>query len=237
VRFSAFAVACFSLPTLLDLNLGNVSTFVLLAGAAAWRWRERAGVVAVALSAAVRPQAGLQLAWWALRGRWRPLVAAVAAGVVLVAATLPAVGVAGWEAYARLVVNLRGAGAASSDVGFAALAYRLGAPDPVATLAFLGGAVVAVIAALLITRRDREAGFVAWLMASMLVIPLLWPHYLVLLVLPAAFLAGRGRPWGLALPLFAWLPGAALPWVTLLGVVTPALGIGAAGDQRHAHGE
>jgi len=33
--------------------------------------------------------------------------------------------------------------------------------------------------------------------ASLLLSPLLWDHYLVMLVLPAAFLASRGQPWAL----------------------------------------
>jgi len=45
----------------------------------------------------------------------------------------------------------------------------------------------------------------------------------VLLVLPAALLAARGRPWGLALPLLAWLPGPILPLVALGGCWAPLL--------------
>ncbi len=229
IRLSAFGVACLSLPTLLDLNLGNVSTFVLLAGAIAWRWRDGApGGIGAALAAAVRPQVGLQLAWWAALRRWSPFASAAAAAAVLVLVTLPFVGLGAWEAYARLLVNLRGAGPASSDVGFSALAYRAGAPDLVATLAFAAGAAVALLAAALITRRDPEAGFVSTLMATLLVVPLLWPHYLVLLVLPAAFLAARGWTWAIALPLLAWLPDPVLPWVALLATIAPALTLRAA---------
>ena len=41
---------------------------------------------------------------------------------------------------------------------------------------------------------------------TMVLAPVLWGHYLSLLVVPAAFLAQRGRPWALALPLLAWMP-------------------------------
>ena len=97
VRFASFGIACLSLPSLLDLNLGNVSLFVLLAGAASWRWtgassggategsssmsrrsgRTRPAVsrvvgpiaagILAALAIAVRPQVAVVFAWWAWR--------------------------------------------------------------------------------------------------------------------------------------------------------------------------
>jgi hypothetical protein len=72
-------------------------------------------------------------------------------------------------------------------------------------------------------RRDREVGFMVTLTGSLLLSPLLWDHYLALLVLPAAFLAGRGRPWALALPLLAWLPPVTYPAVVLVATLLPFL--------------
>ena len=54
-------------------------------------------------------------------------------------------------------------------------------------------------------RYDRETSFMVTIGATLLLAPLLWDHYLATLLLPAAFLAQRGRWWGLALPLLAWL--------------------------------
>jgi hypothetical protein len=222
VRLGAFGVAALSLPTLLDLNLGNVSLFVLLATAVAWRRREGAGGGIAAIAAvAVRPQVALLLAWWAWGRRTRPLAwAALAGGAMAVGSALVA-GIGGWEAYVRLLGNLRGAGTASSDVGLASLALRGGLAEPLPTLAFAVGAAAAVAGVLLATRRDPEAGFVAATCATLLVVPLLWPHYLVLLVLPAALLAARGHAWGLALPLLGWLPGPLLPLAALAGCWAP----------------
>ena len=50
---------------------------------------------------------------------------------------------------------------------------------------------------------------------------MLCPRYLVLLVLPGALLAARGRSWGLALPLLVCLPGPILPPVALAGCWAP----------------
>jgi hypothetical protein len=57
--------------------------------------------------------------------------------------------------------------------------------------------------------------FVVTAMATLLTAPFMHPHYLVMLLLPAALLADRGRYWGLALPLLGWLPGDSLPLVAL----------------------
>ncbi|MGO9178367.1 MAG: glycosyltransferase family 87 protein [Candidatus Limnocylindrales bacterium] len=239
VRLASFGIACVSLPTLLDLNLGNVSLFVLLAGAASWRWGARrgppgtqaargalgAGVLA-ALGIAVRPQAAILLVWWAWR-RTPPavtaLLAAVGSGVVLVLGSAAVAGVGSWQAYVRLLENITGAGPASSDVGLASVATRAGLATPIPLALFVAGAVLGLVAIVVASRRDAEAGMVAAVLATLLLVPLLWPHYLVLLVLPAALLAARGRPWGLALPLLAWLPGPILPLVALGGCWAPML--------------
>jgi len=244
VRLATFGVACLSLPTLLDMNLGNVSLFVLLAGAASWRWTAHraspgtrgargelgAGVLA-ALAIAVRPQAAILPLWWT----WRrtptataALLATVAAGVVLVLGSAAVAGLGAWQAYVRLLENLQGAGPGSSDVGIASVAVRAGLPDPMPLALFAAGAVLALAAVVVTSRRDTEGGLVATAMATVLVVPLLWPHYLVLLVLPAALLAARGRAWGLVLPLLAWLPGPLLPLVALGGCWAPLLAPAAA---------
>ena len=60
-------------------------------------------------------------------------------------------------------------------------------------------------ALLLSLRREREIGYMVVLCGSLLVVPLLWDHYLATLVVPAAFLAQRlWRPLVL-LPLLSWL--------------------------------
>jgi hypothetical protein len=53
--------------------------------------------------------------------------------------------------------------------------------------------------------------------------PFIHPHYLVLLLLPAALLAERGHWWGLLLPLAGWLPDPVLPFVAPITLVLLAL--------------
>ncbi len=59
------------------------------------------------------------------------------------------------------------------------------------------------------------------LTAPLLVAPFFHPHYLVALLIPAAFLANRGRPWAVVLPLLGWLPGPVLPLVAAVAMVLP----------------
>ena len=59
--------------------------------------------------------------------------------------------------------------------------------------------------------------------ATLLISPLLWSYYLVLLLLPSAFLASRGRVWALGLPLLGWLPEPLLPFVAIAGALLPFL--------------
>ncbi len=240
IRLSVFGIACLSLPTLLDLNLGNVSLFVLLGVAAGWRWTAAlsrgesgaggppgAGLLA-AVSVAVRPQIAIVLPWWAWRGTpasRRALLSAVGAGIVLVALSAAVAGLSSWGEYVRLLLNLRSAGPGSSDIGIAAIATQAGVPAPVPMLLYAAGAALALLALVIASRRDQETGFVALSPATLLVVPLLWPHYLVLLVLPAALLAARGHWWALALPLLAWLPGALLAPLALVACWLPVLAI------------
>ena len=100
---------------------------------------------------------------------------------------------------------------------------ELGFDETIASVALLVGYALGLAAIALSLRRDRELGFVVTASASLLLSPLLWDHYAAMLVLPAAFLASRGRAWGLVLPLLTWLPGAALPFVALAGVWLPFL--------------
>jgi hypothetical protein len=70
-------------------------------------------------------------------------------------------------------------------------------------------------------RRSFETGVVVSLTATLMFGPFFHPHYLVQLLIPAAFLAGRGQWWGLALPLLGWLPGDVLPLVVVAAILAP----------------
>ena len=227
IKLATFGVAALSLAVLRDFALGNVSVLLLLALAAAWRWLDRpAGAVAQALAMAVRPTLGLLLVWQLLRRQWRAVAWTIGAGIVLIVATLPVVGFEGYRDYLTVLRNLGGVMGVERNQDLGTTVLGLGFDQAVADLALLVGYGLGLAAIVLSLRRDRELGFVVTASASLLLSPLLWDHYASMLVLPAAFLAARGRTWGLTLPLLTWLPGPVLPFVALAGVWLPFLAPG-----------
>jgi hypothetical protein len=231
IRLVLLGVAGLSAPVLHDLDLGNVSLLVTLLSAVVWRWVDRPiGAVALAVSMTVRPTMALVAGWWLVRRRWLVLGWAIAAGVLLVLASLPFVGVTGWVDYLTVMRNLADVTGVPHNVDLGSVVLQLGGPQWAALAALFGGYVAAGAAAVLSLRRDRELSFVVVLMATLLLSPLLWDHYLTQLLVPAAFLAARGRTAGLALPLLGWLPAPLLPVVALLGMLVPFLAPGPGGE-------
>ena len=207
VRLATFGVAALSAPILLDLNLGNVSLIVTFLAVVTWRWLDRPlGSITIALSVFVRPTMALIAGWWLLRGLWRPVAWAAVAGLALVLASLPFYGVEPWLEYVVMLRNITDVTGVPRNVDLGSAVLHLGGPEWLASLALFAGYAVAVIAVLLSLRRDRELSFVVAVVATLWLAPLVWDHYFTHLLVPAAFLAARGRPWGLALPLLCWLP-------------------------------
>ena len=134
----------------------------------------------------------------------------------------------------RNVSNVTGV---RSNVDLGSSVLLLGGPMWLAQVALYAGYVIAGLAVLFSLRRDRELSYVVTVMATLLLAPLLWDHYLTMLIIPAAFVASRGRPWAIFLPLLCWVPllsafwivelhGIAefmLPYAALIGLLLPFL--------------
>lgn len=220
IRLLALAVAVVTPPALDDLNLGNVSVVVTFFAVLAWRYLDRPfGGVAIAAALTIRPTMAVVDAWWLLRGRLGSLFWSVAAYAVIAALTLPFVGLGGWIDYLTVLRNLGDITGVARNWDMGSFFLNLGLPSIVATLAVYAGYAIAVGAVLLSLRRDRELGYVVAVMASLILSPLLWNHYMSHLIIPAAFLAKRGRPWGLALPLLTWLPQPLLGFVAVFALL------------------
>ena len=107
LRLAAFGVAALSFGVIRDLALGNVSVLLLLPLAVAWRWLDRpAGSIAQALAISVRPTLGVLLIWQLLRRQWRAVAWTLGAGLVLIASSLPWVGLDGYLDYLTVLRNL-----------------------------------------------------------------------------------------------------------------------------------
>ena len=207
LRLAIFGIACFSAPVLYDIDLGNVSLFVTLTAVLVWRWLDRpASGVALALALLVRPAMGVIAGWWLLRGLWRPVAWTIGTFALIGAVSLVFLRPDTWLQWLTVLRNVSDVTGVKANVDLGSAVLLLGGSDGLAQIALYSGYALAGAAILLSLRRDRELSFVVTLMATLLLSPLLWDHYLTNLLIPAAFLAARGRWWGLALPLLCWGP-------------------------------
>jgi glycosyl transferase family 87 len=223
LRIATFGIAGLSFPVLYDLNLGNLSIIVFALSVVIWRERDRRlASVALAATLTVRYGFAIVLVGWLVRRRLRTILATIAAGIVIGLATLPIVGVGGWLDYMTNLGSLRDISTGPHNLTLGSTGLAFGVPPELRPLLVLGGIglalAVTVFAGL---RRDAETAVVVSLAAAVLFAPFFHPHYLVGLLIPAAFLAGRGYWWGLILPLLGWLPGEFLPLVATAGMALP----------------
>ena len=223
-RAGTIAVAALTFPVWYDLNLGNVSVVLFALSAIVWRYRTSpVAAVALAFAGVVRyPFAIVGLAL-VLARRFRQVASTIVAGLLICAATLAVVGVSGWLDYVRFVGALRDLSGGEQHLSLANTAAALGLPGPSGAWVGLGIAIALAATWMAARRRDFEIAVVVSLTATLLFAPFFHPHYLVQLLVPAAYLAGRGQWWGLALPLLGWLPGEVQPLAAVLGIVAPLL--------------
>ena len=95
--------------------------------------------------------------------------------------------------------------------------------DPWPSLALLASFALAIGAMLFSLRRDRELSYIVTFTATLIASPLLWDHYMTHMLVPAAFMAGRGRWYAIVLPLLCILPQQWLPVIAIVGVLVPFL--------------
>jgi hypothetical protein len=240
-RLSTFAVAAVSFAVLIDLNLGNISVVVFALSAVAWRLLDGPlAAVAHAALVAMRFPFGAFFVVWLVQRRFRMIVMTILAGLGLIAASLPIVGVGSYRDYLTILTGLPDISTGLHNFSLKSTALAVGIPPAVAGLATIAGVVVGLVAiAFAGRRRDADVAFVVTAVATLLTAPFLHPHYLVMLLLPAALLADRGRYWGLALPLLSWLPGDAQPLVALaaLGLLLLPMRESTQRWRRHAGGD
>ena len=223
-RLLVFGLAALSFAVLRDLTMGNVSVLLLLPLVLGWRWLDRpAGSIALAVAASVRVTFGVYLMWFLIRRAWWPLLWMAAAGGVLILLSLPFVGIGGYLDYLTLVSNVSGTTDLVQNRHLTVTALSLGVAADMAWLILIPTYILALGAVIYSRRRDREVGFMVTAAAALLLAPLIWDHYLSITLLTAAFLAQRGRPWALVLPLLSWLPPALLPFVAIATLLLPFL--------------
>ena len=204
VRWLILLLGALDWPLLYSLKLGQVGPILFLLFAVGWRSLDRPGRLgtSIGLGTLIKVQPGLLLAWAALVGRWR--VCLVGAAVIVLGA-LAATAVAGpqpWLDYPALLGRVASPLTTPHNFTPGAIAWQAGASTDVAGLIQVlatAAALAAIVAAVRTTTAD--ASYLVTVVASQLVSPLLWDHYAMLLLLPAAWLFQRGQWWAVAIPL------------------------------------
>jgi hypothetical protein len=208
-----YGAAVLGIPVYGALGVGSIGPFLLLLCALGWRFRDRtiAGVP-LALAAAAKLFLWPMLVWLLVTRRFR----AFAASLMTIGATLAvwaSIDLAGMRRYPetiRLLNDVQRWKSYSVQSLFISLHASALASEAAAGVA----AVVAIMALVLLRRRGDRATFGAAVAAALIATPILWTHYLVLLLAPIALARPRLAPLWL-LPILLW----ATPHPESLGVV------------------
>ena len=205
-------VRCYSLaipsaPVATGLIFGNVTLLLVLAAAVAWRFRRSTWLLAAAVGGGILVKFLLWplVVWLLATRRYRAALASCAGAALATLLAWAAIDFAGLRTYPRLlslVSNLYGPHSWSLVAGGAGLG--LGTADA-ERFAFGIGAAVLVLAIVLARREDGDRrSFIAALCSAILLSPIVWPYYFVLMLVPVAILEPRfGRLW--MIPAAFWL--------------------------------
>jgi len=226
-----YGLALLTAPVVDTVSLGALSSLLLLGVALAWRYRDRPTRAAAAVSVTAVAKLFVWPLWvWLLATRRvRAALEAAMLGLLLVLGGWAAISFAGLRSYPQLLRLLSRIEAAESY----SLAGLLRLTGPGATLLTVVLAVLVVATVTLAARGpdgDRRAITVA-VAGALLVTPVLWLHYFVLLFVPIGLY--RPRLSGLWLvPLGFWLTPLAhsdgSTWRTAAGLLVSAVIVGRA---------
>ena len=205
-----YSVTLAAMPMASSIMIGTLSPFLALGAAVAWRYRDRRWIVAAAITAVVVTKILLwPLAIWLIATRRiRSAATTIGLGIAVTFGSWALLGFDGFADYPHRLGRVAGLEQDKSYSPFALL-RALGLSSGSARLAVL----VLTAAALLVIFRvargtdgDRRS-FVIALIVGLLAAPIVWLHYLVVLIVPLALYRPRfGIAW--LVPLLYWLlPG------------------------------
>jgi len=228
-----YGAAFLWMPVLNASLVGAIGPLLALGLALAWRYRDSPVRTAALVTTLVVSKVFLwPLVVWLVatrRIRAAVLCAVAAAGATVLGWAV--LGFAGFREYPRMLSMLA---EALQNLGFSpvALGLALGAPPEVARgLGIVAGGLALASVFLLARRRGDRAALAAALTAALLLSPIVWPHYFVLLLVPLALARPRFDPVWL-LPLAWWAirgqsEGVAWEIVVGLGVALALAGFSA----------
>jgi alpha-1,2-mannosyltransferase len=200
-----YAAAFLWMPTMSGVLLANVSIPLAFAAAVIWRYRDEVWPPAVALGLTVSSKLLFWplFVWTVVTGRLRATAWAIAIGVGVTLAAWAAIGFDGLTGYPDLLRRLSEIQSENS-YSFVGIAHTLGLPGWAGQAMMLvsGGALV-VFCVVFARRGDDFRSFTSALGASLALSPIVWLHYLVVLLVPMAIARPRfSAVW--LLPVLLW---------------------------------
>ena len=217
VRLIVLLLAALSWPLVYAIKLGQVGPMLLLLFAIGWRWLDRPwplGAVA-GVGTVIKLQPALLIGWALVTGRRRAALIGIAVSGLLAFVATVVSGPQAWLDEASLLGRVSRPVLTPNAFGFGRLAYEAGLSESLATLihwANLG--LVAAVVGLAVWRGSAIASYIAVVIATQFVSPVLWDHYALILLLPVAWLLDRRQWWAALIPLVS---------ATLLIGITPPI--------------
>lgn len=190
-----YAAVFLGMPVQIGLKLGTISPLLMVLLAVLWRYRDRERIAAPALALLVISKLFLWpvALWFVFTRRYRTFVFAVGLSLVLVVASAIPIGARALLSYPSLLqaVSHFEAPQSLSPLGLVtALGLSTGQATAVSWL--IGG--VLLWAAFSAGRRDESKTFRLLIVAALMLSPLVWGHYLVILFVPLALARPRFSP-------------------------------------------
>ena len=175
-------------PTWNELDMASVTAALVFALALAWRYREHAWAQAFALGLAIPAKLFLWplLVWTLATRRYRATILAVAVGLVVTIAAWATIGFDGLLGYVALLRRLTEFEAVHG-YSLSGTASHLGLSNAASyVLAIVIGSGLLGGCLMFARRGDDQRSFALATAAALALTPVLWQHYLLLLLVPLA---------------------------------------------------
>lgn len=202
-----YGVTLVWLPICAGWLTANESLFLMLGLAGVWRWRERPGIAGLltAVMISLKPIMWPVMLWLLVTRRWRASAETVLYGLLLNVVAWSVVGFGQLGAYLHATAKDT-AVAWRTGFGVPALVGHLGAGRTVGIALMLALAVALVVATVYsgFVRRNEVQALTLTVALTLVASPLVWGHYLTLLLVPLALLRPRLN-WLWIVPVLMWV--------------------------------
>jgi hypothetical protein len=160
---TAGAMLVLLIPTVYEIGVGNLNSFLLLGLIATWRLATRgnepaAGAVAAVMTA-VKLTPAMMLWWLLVTGRWRAVLAGLATGLVVLAVSVFGAGIDPHLEYLGILSDRAAIG--TSPLSLGGMARYVGVPSAIGDLLPSVAVVVGLVAVFLLRKRPAIAFGVA----------------------------------------------------------------------------